>query len=100
MVERFAPFVLFPAYLSLWFNATLPLKLAPRGDSAHFKNQWSKISYDKKAEEDNKNMFTNKHMQQLQALTMQQAAWGISCLVLLPSSCNDLSLHWSFSNNS
>jgi len=28
----------------------------------------------KKAEEDNKNMFTNKHIQQLQALAMQQAA--------------------------
>jgi len=31
------------------------------------------MSYDKKAEEDNTNMFTNKHIQQLQALALQQA---------------------------
>ena len=37
--------------------------------------------------------------QQLQALALQQAVWGISCLVLLPSSCNDSSLHPPFSNN-
>ena len=40
------------------------------GDSAHFENHWSKISYDKKAEEDNKYMFTNTRIQQLQALAM------------------------------
>jgi len=45
-------------------------------------------------------MFTNKHMQRLQAVAMQQDVWGIFCLVLLPSSCNDSSLHLSFSNNS
>jgi len=33
-----------------------------------------KFLMNKKAEEDNKNMFTNKHIQQLQALAMQQAA--------------------------
>jgi len=49
-------------------------KSPPRDDSAHFENHLSKISYDKKAEEDNKNMFTNKHIQQLQSLAMQQAA--------------------------
>ena len=38
--------------------------------------------------------------QQLQALALQQAVWGISCLVLHPSFCNDSSLHPSFSNNS
>ena len=38
--------------------------------------------------------------QQLQALALQQAVWGISCLVLLPPSCNDSSLHPPFSNNS
>jgi len=37
--------------------------------------------------------------QQLQALALQPAVWGISCLVLLPSSCNDSSLYLSFSNN-
>ena len=31
-------------------------------------------------------------VQQLQALALQQAVWGISCLVLLPSSCNYSSL--------
>jgi len=38
--------------------------------------------------------------EQLQALALQPAVWGISCLVLLPSSCNDSSLHSSFSYNS
>jgi len=37
--------------------------------------------------------------QQSQALAFQHAIWGISCLVLLPSFCNDSSLHTSFSNN-
>jgi len=32
-----------------------------------------KFNNDKKAEEDNKNMCTNKHIQQLQALASQQA---------------------------
>jgi len=36
--------------------------------------------------------------QQLQTLALQPAVWGISCLVLLPSSCNNSSLHSSFSN--
>ena len=36
--------------------------------------------------------------QQLQTLTLQPAVWGISCLVLLPSPCNDSSLYLSFSN--
>ena len=36
--------------------------------------------------------------QQLQALAFQQAFWGIACLVLLPSSCNDSSLYLSFIN--
>jgi len=38
-------------------------------------------------------------MQQLQALALQPAVWRISCLVLLPSSCNDSSLYLSFSSN-
>jgi len=38
--------------------------------------------------------------QQLQALALQPAVWGISCLVLLPSPCNDSSLYVSFNNNS
>ena len=91
----FALFVFFPPYLP---NA--PQNRPQGGDSTRFENHWSKISYDKKAEEDNKNMFTNKHIQQLQAPTLQRAVRGISCLVLLPSSCNDPSLHSSFSNNS
>ena len=37
--------------------------------------------------------------QQLQALVLQPAVWGISCLVLLLSPCNDSSLYLSFSNN-
>jgi len=40
-------------------------------------------------------MFTNNHIQHLQTLAMQQAARGISCVVLLPSSCNDSSTHHS-----
>ena len=60
----FSPFVLFPPYLSLWFYRPLAPQNRPQeGDFAHFENHWSKISYDKKAEEDNKNMFTNKHIQ-------------------------------------
>jgi len=34
-----------------------------------------------------------------QALALQPAVGGISCLVLLPSFCNDSSLYPSFSNN-
>jgi len=37
-------------------------------------------------------------MQQLQALALQPAVWGISGLILLPSPCNDSSLYLSFSN--
>ena len=36
--------------------------------------------------------------QQLQALALQPAVWGISCLVLLPFPWNDSSLYLSFSN--
>jgi len=36
-----------------------------------------------------------RKVQQLQALALQPAVWGISCLVLLPSSCNDSSLYSS-----
>jgi len=36
----------------------------------------------------------------LQALALQPAVWGIACLVLFPSPCNDSSLYLSFSNNS
>ena len=36
--------------------------------------------------------------QQLQALAFQRAFWGIACLVLLPSPCNDSSLYLSFIN--
>jgi len=64
----------FPSYLPLWFYCSLaPQNRHQGGDFAHFESHWSKISYDKKAEEDNKNMFTNKHIQQLQALALQQA---------------------------
>ena len=35
--------------------------------------------------------------QQLQALAFQRAFWGIACLVLFPSPCNDSSLYLSFS---
>ena len=40
----------------------------------------------------------NMLWQQLQALGFQRAFWGIACLVLLPSHCNDSSLYLSFSN--
>jgi len=61
--------------IPLWFYRPLAAQNHPHGgDSAHFENHTSKISYDKKAKEDNKNIFTNKHIQQLQALAMQQAA--------------------------
>jgi len=96
----FLPFVLFTPYLPLWFYGPLfPQNRPQGGDSVHFENHWSKICYDKKAEENDKNMFTNRHIQQLQALALQQAVWEISCLVLLPSSCNGSILHSSFSNN-
>jgi len=42
---------------------------------------------------------SNRHIQAVQALALQPAVWGISCLVLLPSYCNDSSLHSSFSND-
>jgi len=71
----FAPFVLFPTYLPLWFYRPRAPQNRPQGnESAHFENHRSKIPYDKKAEEDNKNMFTNKHIQYLQALALQQTA--------------------------
>ena len=34
----------------------------------------------------------------IQALALQPAVWGISCLVLLPSPCNDSACTYSFSN--
>ena len=80
MVERFCPLCVVSPCLPLWFYRPLaPQNCPQRFDSAHVHNHWSKISYDKQTEEDDKNMFTNKHMQQLQALALQQAVWGISC---------------------
>jgi len=71
----FAPFVLFSTYLPLWFYRPLALKNCPQGgDTAQFENHCSKISFNKKTEKDNKNVFTNQHIEQLQALAMQQAA--------------------------
>jgi len=60
--------VLFPPYLPL-----APQNRLQGDDSAHFENHSSKISYSKKAEEDNINVFTNRLIQQLQALALQQA---------------------------
>ena len=60
----------------------------------HHRRTWSHGTEGwKDVSEDNKWMI----MQQLQALALQQAFWGISCLVLLPSSCNDSSLDSLFS---
>jgi len=43
-------------------------------------------------------MKINHQGKHLQALAFQRAFWGIACLVLLPSPCNDSSLYVSFSN--
>jgi len=71
----FAPFALFPTYSPYGFIAALLLKIAPTGViPPTLRTINLKFLMNKKAEEDNKNMFTNKHIQQLQALAMQQAA--------------------------
>jgi len=67
------PLCCFLPYLLLWFYHPLaPQNCSLGGDSVHFENHISKISYDKKAGDDSKNMLTNKHIQ-LQALALQQA---------------------------
>jgi len=65
------------------------------------------IQKDEKVVESNTCMKNQKYrktliiinLQQLQALGLQPAVWEISCLVLVPSSCNNSSVYSLFSNN-
>jgi len=67
--------VLFPPYLPFWFYPLLDPQNRPQGVIPPTLRTTDLKFLDKKAEEDNINLFTNKHIQQLglQALALQQA---------------------------
>jgi len=75
-----APLCCFLPIFPFGFIASLPCKIAPKEvipptlrTTVACDKKSQEVSCDKKSEEDNKNMFTNKHIQQLQALALQQA---------------------------
>jgi len=93
VVERFFPLCVVAYLFPLWFYRPLAPQNRPQGcDSAHFENHWSKISYDRRAGEDNNNMFTNKHIQQSRLylcsrLHEEFPAWFCSRLLAMIQAC-------------